>query len=132
MKSFSDMLTSFVEKNPTRRVYTTWEIEQNKNELFATDYTRLPDGLMFRLVKGDAETAQKNEIKLKDFVFTPSAKTDYYHKTLMETYAMMLTNTSYILIQQNKPEDAKKYLNLALTAIPNFQKAVELKRKFNL
>jgi hypothetical protein len=132
MKTFSDMLTSFVEKNPTRNIYTTWEIEQNKNEPFATDYTRLPDGLLVRLVKGDAETIQKSEIKVKDFVFTPSDKNNYYHKTLMESYALMLTNTSYILIQQNKPEDAKKYLNLALTAIPNFPKAMELKKKFNL
>ena len=49
MKLFEEMMTSFVKNNPGRRIYSTWEIEQNKNEPFAQDYLRIPDGLLFRI-----------------------------------------------------------------------------------
>jgi hypothetical protein len=50
MKLFEELMTSFVKNNPARRCYTTWEIEQSKNEPFAQDFMRVPDGLLFRLV----------------------------------------------------------------------------------
>src|SRR4030095_6848731 len=133
MKAFEDMVTSFVTNNPTRRFYTTWEIEQNKNEPFARDYGRIPDGVLFRLVKGD--DAKKNifpDYKIYDYKFTRVTKGDYYHETLMYTYSLMLTASANLLISQNRPEDAKKYLDLALYAKPNYPQALETKRKYNI
>lgn len=131
MKLFEEMLTSFVTKNPERKVYTTWEIEQNKNEAFARDYIRIPDGLLYRLVKNDNPNSYKvNDYKLYDFSFTPTNIKDYYHETIMGTYASMLTASAGFLVSTyNRTEDAKKYIDLALYAIPNFPKAMELKRK---
>jgi hypothetical protein len=133
MQLFSDLMTSFVTKNTGRRVYTTWEIEQNKDEPFAANYSRVPDGLLFRLVNTDSlKTHPPADYIVHDFSFTPVAKNDYYHQTLMMSYAMMLTNSASFLITVNRVEDAKKYLNLALVAVPSFTQALEIKKKFNL
>jgi hypothetical protein len=135
VKAFADMVTSFVKNNPNRTVYTTWEIEQNKNETFANDYIRVPDGLIFRLVQKDSLNKNNNVItdyQIYDFKFTPLQKTDYYHETLMMSYAMMLTSSASYLVSINKPEDAKKYLEIALIAKPNFQGALDLKSKYKL
>ncbi len=133
MQLFSEMLTSFVTNNPGRRIYDTWEIEQNKNEPFAQDFKRVPDGLIFRLV--DKDSVQNNVIKdykTYDFSFTPTDNTDYYHQTLMLSYASMLTGSASYLVSVNRLDEAKKYINLALTALPTYPQALELKRKFNL
>jgi hypothetical protein len=133
VKTFEDMVTSFVKNNPGRKIYTTWEIEQNKNEPFAQDFVRVPEGMLFRLVHKDlVKDNTIPEYKVYDFKFTPVTKTDYYHETLMLSYAMMLTASANYLVTLNRPEDAKKYLALALLAKPNHPQAIEMKRKFNL
>lgn len=133
MKAFEDMITSFVKNNPNRRIYTTWEIEQNVNEPFARDYMRTPDGMMFRLTNKDSlKNNTVNDYKIYDFKFTPITKTDYYHETLMISYAIMLTASAEYLAQVNRLEDAKKYIQLALLAKPNFSKGLEVKKKYNL
>ncbi len=130
MKLFEDLLTSFVANNPSRRVYTTWEIEQNKTEPFAKDYGRIPDGILFRLVKNDPSNKIKiGEYKIYDFKFTPTNIKDYYHETIMNTYSIMLTASATFLSTVNRNEDALKYLELALTATPNYTEALRLKNK---
>ena len=132
MKTFEEMTTSFVLNNPTRRAYITWEIEQNKGEAFAKEYVRVPDGLLFRLVKNNPGNKYNLlDYKMFDFKFSTVNKSDYYHETVMMCYAMMLTNSAFYLTTQNRQEDAKKYLALALTAKPNYPQAIELKRKYN-
>jgi len=132
-KLYSDMLTSFAVNNPGRKVYTTLEIEQSKEEKFATDDARIPDGLLFRIMRHNSvDTNIANDYKIYDFKFTPTTNTDYYHKTLMFSYATMLTGSAKYLISIHRNEDAKKYLDLALTAIPNFPQAMDLKKKNNL
>lgn len=133
VKAFEDMATSFVVNNPGRRAYVTWEIEQNKNEPFAKEYVRVPDGLLFRLVKSNPENKYSlPDYKIFDFKFTPVTKTDYYNETISQCYCMMLTNSAYYLITQNRLEDARKYLAQALIAKPNYSQALELKRKYSL
>jgi hypothetical protein len=133
MKSFEEMMTSFVKNNPERKVYTTWEIEQNKNEPFAADYVRVPDGMMFRLVNKNSIVNNKvPDYKTYDFSFTPVSKSDYYHETLMLSYAMMLTASAEYLAANNRMDEAREYISLALTAKPNYPQAMELKKKFNL
>jgi hypothetical protein len=133
VKLFEEMMTAFVRNNPNRRVYTTWEIEQNRNEPFARDYARIPDGLLFRLVLNN--TIVNNivpDYKIYEYKFTPVGPKDYYHETLMLSYSMMLTTSANYLNAIGRTEDAKKYLSAALTAMPNYPQALELKRKFNL
>lgn len=133
MKMFEDMMTSFVKNNPSRRKYITWEIEQNKNEPFAQDFVRIPDGLLYRMVPRDqVKNNQVEDYKIYDFAFTPIAARDYYYETLMRSYSMMLTSSAMYLVSAGRPEDAKKYLELALIAMPNFPQALELKKKYNL
>ncbi len=134
VKLFEEMVTSFVKNNPNRKIYTTWEIEQNKNEPFAQDFLRIPEGILFRLMNKDKVKmdAILPDYKVYDFKFTPVTKTDYYHESLMISYAMMLTSSANYLAVMNRPEDAKKYLALALLAKPNYPQALELKRKYNL
>lgn len=133
MKLFEEMMTSFVKNNPGRRSYITWEIEQNKNEPFAQDFVRVPDGLLFRMVpKDQIKNNQLADYKVYDFKFTPAAPKDYYYETLMRSYAMMLTASASYLLSAGRIEDAKKYLELSLAAVPNFPQALELKKKYNL
>ncbi len=133
MKLFEEMMTSFVKNNPGRRSYITWEIEQNKNEPFAQDFVRIPDGLLFRMVpKDQIKNNQLADYKVYDFKFTPAAPKDYYYETLMRSYAMMLTASASYLLTTGRIEDAKKYIELSLSAVPNFPQALELKKKYNL
>lgn len=133
MKSYSDLLTSFVVNNPNRKFYSTWEIDQNKQEAFALDYARIPNGLLNMFVKiQDYKSGNIGEYKTYDFSFTPVFKDDYYHKTLMSSYASMLTASASYLVTKNRLDDARKYLNLALSAVPNYAQAMDLKRKNNL
>lgn len=133
MKLFEEMMTSFVKNNPARRSYITWEIEQNKNEPFAQEFARVPDGLLFRLVpKQDVANSPLKDYRIFDFTFTPAPLKDYYHETLMRSYAMMLSASASYLLSIGRNEDAKKYIETALKAIPNFQQALELKKKYNL
>ena len=133
MQYYSDMMTSFVEKNPGRKIYDTWEIEQNKNEPFATNYLRVPDGMLFRLIKREQfVNNEAPDYNIYDFKFTPTTIKDYYHQTLMTSYASMLTNSASYLISVNRKDDARKYLDLALYAIPNYPQALELKKRNNL
>ncbi len=133
MKLFEEMMTSFVKNNPNRRSYITWEIEQNKNEPFAQDFIRIPDGLLFRMVpKDQLKNNQVTDYKVYDFKFTPAAPKDYYYETLMRSYAMMLTASASYLITAGRIEDAKKYIELSLAAVPNFPQALELKKKYSL
>lgn len=133
MKIFTDMTASFVNNNPGRKVYITWEIDQNKQEPVASNYLRIPEGLLFRLAKADE---LKNNVlpdyKVYDFTFTPTRIKDYYHETLMQSYAFMLTSSANYLINMDRIEEAKKYIELALTANPNFPQALDLKRRYNL
>lgn len=94
---------------------------------------RIPDGLMFRIMRPNTvDTNIVRDYKIHDFKFTPTSNQDYYHKTLMLTYATMLTGSAKYLVTVHRDEDAKKYLELALTAIPNFPQALDLKKKNNL
>jgi hypothetical protein len=130
MKEFEDLLTSLVVNNPGRKVFTTWEIEQNKSELFAKDYVRIPDGILFRLVKNDpSKKLVVDDYKIYDFKFTPTTVKDYYHETLMGSYAAMLTASATYLSSVNRNEDALKYLDIALTAIPNYGEALRLRSR---
>jgi hypothetical protein len=80
-------------------------------------------------MEGPAE--KKPEIRVYDFSFTPVSIKDYYHETIMNTYAQMLTNSAYYLFTQNRIEDARKYVELALSAKPGYPQALELKRKIS-
>ena len=75
---------------------------------------------------------QVTDYKVYDFKFTPAAPKDYYYETLMRSYAMMLTASASYLITTGRIDDAKKYIELSLTAVPNFPQAIELKKKYNL
>ncbi|MBZ0202786.1 MAG: hypothetical protein K8I03_07205, partial [Ignavibacteria bacterium] len=132
MKLFEDLMTSFVKNNPNRRIYETWEIEQNKNEPFAQDFIRIPDGLLIRIIPGDSDLKKiGEEYKLYDFSFTPAPLKDYYHEGLMRSYAMVLTSSALYLLSVNRYEDARKYIEIALKADPNFSRALEVKKKYN-
>lgn len=133
VKLFEELITSFVKNNPERKSYITWEIEQNKNERFAQEYIRIPDGLLFRLVpKSQFDNKLLSDYKIYDFKFTPVKPRNYYYETLMNSYAMMLTNSASYLLSYNSKENAMKYLELSLIAVPNYNPALEIKRKFNI
>ncbi len=131
MKVYSDMITSFVTNNPDRKFYSTWEVEVNKDEPYAPDYIRVPDGIIYRLVKKDSINKPLPDYKIYDFKFTPDPKMDYYHGTINNSYALMLTNSAIYLASINRREDAKKYLDLALIARPNYPQALDVIRKYN-
>ena len=50
----------------------------------------------------------------------------------MRSYAMMLTASASYLVSEGRTEDARKYLDMSLMAVPNFPQALEIKKKYNL
>ncbi|MBK8550937.1 MAG: hypothetical protein IPL53_07710 [Ignavibacteria bacterium] len=50
--TFISLLNSLVDKNYNdRKFYTTYEVEQDKNERFGKDYARVPEGMLFYIQK---------------------------------------------------------------------------------
>ena len=129
--TFINLLNSIVSKNyGDHSFYTTMEVEDDKNERFAKEYTRIPEGLLFKFTKSDAFDSTYVE---PDFVFTKSTESDYYHTFIMNAYYLMYLKRANYLMNITKLDTAEIYIKRVLEMRPNDKTAIGmLKRVWEL
>lgn len=113
--AFKDLLTSLVEKNPNRNFYTTFEVEAAKQELFATNYQKIPEGLLVRYVK----TMEYDNYVMPEFKFEKTTQDDYYHTFLMNAYYNAYLSRANYLMNFAKLDEADALINKAAEVNPN-------------
>ncbi len=124
-KAFSDILTSIVVKNPERNFYTTYEIEQEKQERFANDYGRIPEGLLFKYTK---KTEYDNFI-MPDYKFEITSDPQYHTSFIMNAYYNAYINRANYLMNFAKYDEADALLNIAANVVPKAPEVLQLRNK---
>ncbi len=124
--SFTALLNSFVDKNyPDRTFYSTLEIEQDKNEKFGRDYSRIPQGLLFRYTKEKGYDNYENP----EFEFDVTQRSDYHHNFIMNAYYSAYLNRANFLMNHSKFDEAEKLINLSLLVKPGSPESIQLLNK---
>lgn len=126
--AFINLLNSIVDKNLHKRnFYVTFEIEQDKNERFAKDYFRIPEGLLIKYSK----EKEFDNFENPEFKFTITDKTDYHHSFIMNSYFNSYLNRANYLMNHSRFEDAEKLIAKAVEIKPNAPEAAQLLQKVN-
>lgn len=126
--SFVNLLNSILDKNyGERNFFTTFEIEQDKNEKFGKDYIRIPQGLLIRYDKNRDYVDYTDP----DFEYVVTNRDDYHHSFIMNAYFNSYLSRANYLMNFSKFDDAEKNINKALEIKPNSPDALKLKQKVN-
>ncbi len=126
--SFLNLLNSIVDKNyGERNIYTTFEIEQEKNERFGKDYMRVPEGLLLKYSKEKGFV----EYTEPDFVYTITNKEGYHYNFIMNSYYNAFLSRANYLMNFSKFDDAEKLIKQAEEVKPGSPDARQLMNKLN-
>lgn len=124
--AFMNLLNSIVDKNyGQRNFYTTYEIEQDKNERFGKDYVRIPEGLLLRYTK-EMEFIDTRE---PEFEYTVTTQDDYHHNFIMTAYYNAYLSRSNYLMTHSRLDEAERLINKAIEIKPNAPDARQLLNK---
>ncbi|MDZ4710759.1 MAG: DUF2723 domain-containing protein [bacterium] len=123
--TFINLLSSLIDRNPDRNFFTTFEIEQDKNEKFGKDYAKVPEGLLIKYTK------DKNYIenKMPDFKYTITDRNDYHHNFIMTAYYNAFLSRANYLMNFVKLDEAEALINKAIEIRPNAPDARQLLNK---
>jgi hypothetical protein len=114
--AFANLLNSLVNKNyDDHSFYTTYEVEEDKNEKFAKEYSRIPEGMLIKISKSNAFDSTYKE---PDITFTINNNTDYYHTFIMNAYYMMFLNRANYLMNVFQYDTAEMYIKKVLEMRP--------------
>jgi hypothetical protein len=113
--TFKDLMTSFVEKNPERNFFTTFEVESSKEERFANSYLRIPEGMLIRYIK---PTSEYDNYVMPEFKFQITQETDYYHTFVMNAYYNAFMSRANYLMNFAKYDEAEILINKAAEVNP--------------
>jgi hypothetical protein len=124
--SFTSLLNSFVDKNyPQRTFYTTLEIEQDKNEKFGKDFSKIPQGLLFRYTK---EKGFDNYVQ-PEFKYDITQRADYHHSFIMNAYYSSYLNRANYLMNNTRFDEAERLIMKSLDIRPGSPEATQLLNK---
>jgi len=126
--TFKNLLNSIVDKNSAdKNIFSTYEIEEDKQTLFAKDYKRIPEGLLFRYSK------EKNYVDYvePEFEFVVPTKNDYYHDYIAKSYLQSYLVAADYLMQNSKYDEAEHQISKALNVNPNSPEAKQYLVKIN-
>jgi hypothetical protein len=124
--TFTALLNSIVEKNyPERTFYTTLEIEQDKNEKFGKEFSRVPQGLLFRYTKEKGFDNYQNP----EFKFEITQRSDYHHSFIMNAYYSAYLNRANFLMNYSQFDEAENNIKRALEIKPGSPEAIQLQNK---
>lgn len=113
---FNEMINDFIDKAIEERpVYVGGEIEPQ----FAYKYQRVPEGLLFRLLR-EGEMAKAKPINV---VFRPTAFENDYARGVKFLYARMLTLNAALLHEQTSTSEALRFVDQALSIDSTFRPA---------
>lgn len=116
---FNEMINDFIDRAMEERpVYVGGEIEPQ----FAYKYQRVPEGLLFRLLR-EGETPKSKPI---DMVFRPTSFENDYTRSIKFLYARMLTFNAALFQEQTLTNEALRLVQQALSIDSTFRPAVTL------
>ncbi|CAN5630687.1 hypothetical protein BH10BAC5_BH10BAC5_00580 [soil metagenome] len=124
-KAFSDLLTSIVVKNTDRNFYVTYEVEQEKQERFAGDYNRVPEGLLIKYTKDKGY----DNFQMPDYKFDINHDPQYHISFLMNAYYNSYVNRANYLMNFSKLDEAETLLNIASNVDPRGPEVGQLRNK---
>lgn len=127
--TYADLLTAIVTTNPDKNIYVSYEVDANKQEPFATNYYKVPEGLLVRYSK--VQEFDSN-YKFPDFKYEITNRDEYHYKFLMNAYYSAFTNCASYLLNNNRPDEAeqliKKAEELEVKSAANFVNAKSTKQ----
>ncbi|MCI0706540.1 MAG: DUF2723 domain-containing protein [Ignavibacteriae bacterium] len=119
---FNDMINDFIDKAMEERpVYVGNEIEPQ----FAYAYQRMPEGLLFRLVR-EGESVSLKPLSL---TYRPTPFSNDYTLGIRYLYARMLTMNAALMIEQQQLANADSTLDRALEIDAAFLPALQLREE---
>lgn len=125
--AFSLLLNGLVDKNiMDYNFYTTFEIEQEKNEKFGKDYFKIPEGLLIRYTK---ENKYDSTFTEQVFKYSIPKDDDYYHNFIINAYYMSYLNRANYLINNDQLEKAEGLIDHAFNLKPGDKTSINLKSK---
>lgn len=126
--AFMNLLNSIVDENYNdREIFTTFEIEQGKTEIFGKNYLKVPQGLLIKYNKDKSFT----EYNYPDYKYTITDNPDYHHTFIMNAYYnAYLTRANYDM-NFAKYDEAELLINKAAEIKPNSPDAKQLMQKLN-
>ena len=126
--SFLNLLNSLVDKNhKDRNFFVTFEIEQENNEKFGKDYSRIPQGL---LIKYSAEKSFDN-YTTPEFEYKVTDRNDYHHTFIMNAYYNGYLNRANYLMNNSKFDEAEILIQKAAEVKPTAPEAKKLLSKLS-
>lgn len=126
--TFKNLMNSIVDKNyNNKKIYVTYEIEEDKAGQFAKDYSRVPEGLLFRYTKDKNFT----DYTSPEFTITLIPKNDYYHEYIKKSYMQSFLGRAGYLMQNLKLDEASKEIDEAIKINPDSPEANTFLNKLN-
>jgi len=125
---FRNLMNSIVDKNyPDKNIFTTYEVEEDKQGAFAKEYLRIPHGLLFKISK------EKEYVDFKDpeFVFIVPAKNDYYNDYIRNSYFQSYLIRANYSMTNSKFDEAESQINKALHINPGAPEIKQFQAKLN-
>lgn len=109
-KTYADLLTALVDDNQDKNFYVTFEVESNKQEVFANNYFRIPEGLLIRYSKtNNFDTTYK----FPEYKYEITNDDKYHYYFLMSCYYSAYMNTANYLMNYNKLDMAEAIIKRA-------------------
>lgn len=126
--AFMNLLNSIVDENyPDREIFTTFEIEDNKDETFGKNYMKIPQGLLVKYSKDKSYT----EYKYPDYKFTITENTDYHHSFIMNAYYKALLFRANYDMNFARFDEAEMLISKSAEIKPNSQETKQMMQKLN-
>jgi len=125
-KAFGDLLTSIVDRSYGKRdFFTTFEIESEKQERFANDYQRIPEGMLIKYTK---DMKYDNYVQ-PEFKYE-LARDDGYHQTfIMNAYYNAYLSRANYLMNFSKLDEAEFLITKAIEVNPKGPESKQLLNK---
>jgi hypothetical protein len=125
---FMTLLNCLVDKNYNDyAIYSTSEIEQNNIEKFAKEYTRINEGVLYRLSKDKSLPVTPEP----DLQYKISNKKDYYHSFIMNSYFTYYIQRANYLMNKSEFDKAEMLLQKAVELNPQDKNIYNLRKKIN-
>ena len=127
--AFVDMINSFIDQNPERRTFVTFNNQTDYDaKSIKPQNMRIPYGLLYEISKDTFVEAFSYE---KFLVRRPNLILDERTKTLLQRYETLGLERIGFLYKRGRREEAKQTLEWVLKNFPNSQLAQNFNRLLN-
>jgi hypothetical protein len=125
-KSLRDLLNSIIKNNYKGKVvYTTLEIDEVNDEIFAKEFVKIPNGVLLKMTDQNNFTDYKNI----DLRYEISSDEDYFKNYVMNTYYKAHINEAKYLIENSRYDGVEEIISKASELKPESQETKQLLEK---